>query len=334
MNGNSRNTGKAPTSADFFARLLLIIFGMEMTATLFLMNLTDSLHPFGASIADALLVVILSVPLAWFWVVRPLAAGNEAQGSLLHSTSRNLLVKLLVVIAMIELMVNLAIMKILPDADAISICFADACLTTFLCAPLLWWILSLEQRSQIDSLGDLLGTPLKLYLMLLAAIFVVDLLEMPFIDLLHPSLEQPGNKLVDAFLTTLIVSPLIWWLVVRPLRKAALLEKHRLDALRAQVVEAIITTDNQGRIDSFNPAAESTFGYSSAEISGRPVTELFCESVGSFDELIRTSAGMEEGCGMRTTYEICCRARDGSTLTMDVSLSRVMLEGERQFLIA
>jgi len=327
------NPSQVRSSADFFARLLLIIFSIEMIVTLIFPHRPAPVHPVVEGLSDAGLVVVLSAPLVWLGVVRPLSSEKMPAEFSLRSSSMNLFGKILTVIAMIEFTVSLAIDFFLPGVDVISGYFADACLTTVLCAPLLWWILSQEQRSQIDSLSDLLGTPLKLYLMLLGTIFIVDLVEMPLISLVNPYASEAIHKFFDSFLTTLIVSPIFWWLVVRPLRKAAFAEKHRSEAVRAQVIEAVVSINSHGLIDSFNPAAERIFGYGSGEISGKSVTTLFSESSSDLVERILTSGTLENGSGAGAIHEFPCRRKDGSNLTMEVSFSRVMLDGEPQFLI-
>src|SRR4029077_55797 len=49
----------------------------------------------------------------------------------------------------------------------------------------------------------------------------------------------------------------------------------RAKAVMDSAVEAIVTTDAEGRIEWTNPAAESLFGWADAELSRRPVAELF-----------------------------------------------------------
>ena len=50
--------------------------------------------------------------------------------------------------------------------------------------------------------------------------------------------------------------------------------RNILDAIVASAADAIVTADAEGRIVSWNPAAERTFGYSADEIIGSPLDDL------------------------------------------------------------
>jgi PAS domain S-box-containing protein len=321
------------SSAGFFARLLFVVFTMEMAVSVIFSRLLAKLNPVLASITDGIIVVLLGAPFIWFLIIRPLSCVKTVGGEIRTNNPAALFGKVLAVVFLVESLVNLIILFVLPHANFVNSYFADACLTTLICAPLLWRVLSLEQRSHIDSLDDLLGTPLKLYVTLLSTVFLIDLLELPFIELFSVPENQIAQKFVDAFLTTLIVAPIFWWLVVRPLRKAATSEKSYSDAMLSQVVEAIVSIDSQGAIQKFNPAAEKIFGYSAAEITGKPVTILFSDEGPGLDELVRPEAAIEKGKYTGLIYEIVGRRRDGSKLNLDFSHNRVLVEGEQQFLI-
>ncbi len=57
--------------------------------------------------------------------------------------------------------------------------------------------------------------------------------------------------------------------------EAALVEsKARKAAVLDSVLDCIVTMDADGKVIEFNPAAERTFGYTKAEVMGRPLAEL------------------------------------------------------------
>uniref|UniRef100_UPI00131D2A6F PAS domain S-box protein n=1 Tax=Acinetobacter baumannii TaxID=470 RepID=UPI00131D2A6F len=50
--------------------------------------------------------------------------------------------------------------------------------------------------------------------------------------------------------------------------------EHYLSTLLDNVVDAIVTIDEQGRIETFNHAAEAIFGYRQPEVAGQSITQL------------------------------------------------------------
>jgi hypothetical protein len=328
----SKNNVHYPSSAGFIARLLLVIFSVEFSVMMLFDGLLNQLNPISASLADGVLVVLLSAPFVWFWAVRPLATGKTTPGAVCTS-SLALFVKVLAVISAVEFAVNMLLLISQPQAYSFNFCLTDASLTTVLSTPLLWGVMSLEQRNHSDSLHDLLGTPLKLYLILLGAVFFVELLEAPIISLVALPWNGVFRKLADAFLTTLIVAPVFWGLVIRPLRKDVWSERSRSDAILAQVIEAVVTIDEQGVVINSNPAAERIFGYPATEITGRPVALLLGDEGLTSYELVRSVTAAGEDGPADLTQEVTGRRRDGSTLSLEISLNRVISEGKQRLLI-
>jgi PAS domain S-box-containing protein len=97
--------------------------------------------------------------------------------------------------------------------------------------------------------------------------------------------------------------------------------------------DAIIVTDQHGRITVFNPAAERTFGYSAAEAVGEPVNRLIPGDGARplehpFEHYLHArKAGSASG-----LIELSGRRRDGSEFPLELSLSAIELGGERRFL--
>ncbi|MEF8982865.1 sensor domain-containing diguanylate cyclase [Thiohalorhabdus sp.] len=145
-------------------------------------------------------------------------------------------------------------------------------------------------------------------------------------------------------------SALFWWLLaaalvlalgtgawgLRQWRRARRLaaSEVRLQALLANMPSAVITADELGRIQSFNPAAERIFGYRAEEVAGANLRRLMPEPHRSqHDAYIRRylETGEPRVLG-RPGYEVTGRRKDGTVVPLQLSLSEVAIGGSRQFI--
>ena len=116
--------------------------------------------------------------------------------------------------------------------------------------------------------------------------------------------------------------------------KTLLVEKARLSAIMNTAVDGIITIDELGQIESFNPAAERIFGYSAAEVSGQNVNILMPEPHRSEHDLylaqyLYSGIGRIIGQGR----ELQGRRQDGTVFPLYLAISEVdmPLEDRRVF---
>ncbi len=106
----------------------------------------------------------------------------------------------------------------------------------------------------------------------------------------------------------------------------------KFQAILASTVDAIITIDERGIIETFNKAAEGLFGYGAEEALGRNVSMLMPsphreEHDDYLQDYLDTGRRMIIGIGR----EVAGRRKDGSTFPMDLSVSEVRLGNRRIF---
>jgi diguanylate cyclase (GGDEF)-like protein/PAS domain S-box-containing protein len=100
----------------------------------------------------------------------------------------------------------------------------------------------------------------------------------------------------------------------------------RAKAVMDSAVEAIVTTDGLGHIESANPAAEQLFSWTERELVGRPIGDL-----------IPALAVSEEGGGLHDVrweeqeHMVEAQRKDTSTVPVDVSLTSTSVHGVEMF---
>jgi len=97
-------------------------------------------------------------------------------------------------------------------------------------------------------------------------------------------------------------------------------------------VDAIITIDDHGKVESMNPAAEKLFGYTAAEVIGQNVRMLMPEPYRhEHDSYLRNylTTGQKKIIGIGR--EVVGLRKDGSTFPMDLAVSEVRLSSGRLF---
>jgi PAS domain S-box-containing protein len=106
----------------------------------------------------------------------------------------------------------------------------------------------------------------------------------------------------------------------------------RQQALLRSAVDAIITIDQDGVIETANPATELLFQYPERDLVGKNVNILVPEPWhADHDEYIRRYLRTGEARIIGRNREVKGRRRDGSTFDMELSVSEALLAGRRVF---
>lgn len=109
--------------------------------------------------------------------------------------------------------------------------------------------------------------------------------------------------------------------------------ESKLRAAIDHAVDGLITINQAGIIESFNPASERQFGYTVDEVVGRNIKMLMPEPYHSEHDgyLARYLASGEARIIGTAGHEVTARRKDGSTFLIDLSVSSFELTNGRHF---
>jgi two-component system, sensor histidine kinase len=115
-------------------------------------------------------------------------------------------------------------------------------------------------------------------------------------------------------------------------RRASGIDQGKTTAILAAAVDGIITIDEHGLIETFNPAAERLFGYRAAEVLGRNVRMLMPEPYRSeHDRYIRNYLTTGRAGIIGIGREVTGLRNDGSTFPMELAVGESRSDGRRLF---
>ncbi len=112
------------------------------------------------------------------------------------------------------------------------------------------------------------------------------------------------------------------------MQQASIDSLRRVQAISDNVLDAIVTTDDQGIIVSTNLSAERIFGWSAPEMAGRSAAMLTPADTNCGENSILAPHGRENSGAMGREREILALRKDGSRFFATVSLSQVVLDGQ------
>ncbi len=173
--------------------------------------------------------------------------------------------------------------------------------------PRLYQFLLMSNR--ISALSTILQSPMRILGLVLMLFFVVEVAVMFVLPLVIPiALSDSGKAFVDAILLTLVCAPMLWLVIIGPLRRIAIQEHERSETIVANASESILTFGIDGRILSCNRAATDLFGIEMEILLGRPIMSLVPQLPDSQEKL-------------RADYRVVVSRSDGQRLPIQVSVS-------------
>jgi PAS domain S-box-containing protein len=114
--------------------------------------------------------------------------------------------------------------------------------------------------------------------------------------------------------------------------EATLEAKNRTDAILGASTNGIVTINEKGIIETFNPAAERIFGYTLDEISGRNVSLLMPdEHADRHDTYLNNylQTGIKKVIGKR--LEVTAKRKNGELFPVEIGISEVFLKDAKLF---
>src|SRR3989338_4072147 len=122
-----------------------------------------------------------------------------------------------------------------------------------------------------------LPSPWQTFAILMAAVFIAEAIVM---YLIHPFEDKVGHLFLvtlDASLLLILIAPFLWLFIVRTKRNTAMKTQAYAAAVVSNASDGIITINERGVTESFNPAAGRIFGHSEKEMLGQPLAVLMPE---------------------------------------------------------
>lgn len=313
--------------------MMMAIFAAEVTVMQLYSGLFAELAIIQRALIDATtLILFISLPL-WFFVFSPAYREKIKEDAGYLKVALVLFVEVLTGLYIIQLL----IMLVLPDLMAVVPqqveSLVDGGLTVLFSAPLFMWLFyRLELHSRTEPLADFLNAPITLYILLLFMIFLADMLQEIIFHQFDLYMTDILFQLFDALISILLIAPLLLFLVVRPLRRMARSEKARSSIIYDQVVDAIIKIDHEGVIESFNMAAENVFGLRADDMIGKPAGLLLDRGQIDLTAALQKLVDDAEAKPLRLN-ELSAQHSDGSRLVLNVSISKIKLDGPDEFLL-
>lgn len=129
--------------------------------------------------------------------------------------------------------------------------------------------------NRISALSTILRSPMRILGLVLMLVFAAEVAVMFALPHVTPgTLSETGKAIVDAMLLTLVCAPVLWLVIIGPLRRIAIQEHERSQTIVASAGEGIVTFDRDGNILSCNRAATELFDQDFESLLGQRIRSL------------------------------------------------------------
>ncbi len=186
------------------------------------------------------------------------------------------------------------------------------------------------------------GSPVSIFFVVALSVFVSEAAVMLVLRYL-PQHSEFELAILDATLLVALISPALYFFLFRPLvayiheREQIVETLHRNEEEQLKVmvrtaVDGIVTINEHGLIERFNPAAERMFGYNEAEVLGQNVSILMPSPhhEAHHDYLAHyLLTGEKKIIGIGR--EVIAQRKDGTTFPMELSVGETRLGELRLF---
>jgi diguanylate cyclase (GGDEF)-like protein/PAS domain S-box-containing protein len=175
--------------------------------------------------------------------------------------------------------------------------------------------------------------PLKIFLILLIFVFLAELSIMCLLAIVDgKTIVDWAEALVDATLLTGLCVPFFWYFVTKPLKNALELENIKSHKILEMAAEGIVSIDTEGKLLSFNRAAQKIFEYSEEEVIGKNVSMLMPPPhQEDHDKYLSHYMLTGEAHAIGKTRELLGRRKNGLIFPLELSVTEIKYGGAHFF---
>ena len=171
---------------------------------------------------------------------------------------------------------------------------------------------------------------IQVVLTVLAIVFTTEAAVMFLLPVVLPrGVPDWMEDLFDAGLLTTIVAPLLFFVLISPLRRIAIEERAKAASIIETAADGIITVGPDRLVRSFNAAAEDIFQASADQVIGQPLARLIADCPTETDQAMQEiGRGQSAAVATDYRYEATGMRSDGASIPLAVSVGATTISGE------